>query len=145
MQSRHGQFSGFHFFICILKASMLLTFFSLSGKMFQILGPRNEILSDPWHSVFIGGWWTESSFWGCSVAHSFVQKVLWQFKEKGHSLFYIFQLQGSGDFDCEQKQSYLFPTNDNCLLEYIIGKEHSCSIFILPLLARLWHIHTRDQ
>ena len=47
MQSRHGQFSGFHFFICILKAAMLLAFFNLSGKMFQILGPRNEILSSP--------------------------------------------------------------------------------------------------
>ena len=35
------------FFICILKASMLLAFFSLSGEMFQILRPRGEILSDP--------------------------------------------------------------------------------------------------
>ena len=28
---------------------MLLTFFKLSGKMFQILGPRNEIL--PTHDI----------------------------------------------------------------------------------------------
>ena len=32
-----------------------------------------------------------------------------QVKEIGHSLFYTFQLQGSGDFDCEQKQCHLFP------------------------------------
>ena len=36
----------FIFQIIILKASMLLAFFNLSGKMFQILGARNEILSD---------------------------------------------------------------------------------------------------
>ena len=55
MKSRNGQFSGFHFFVCILKFSMLFTFFSLSGKMFPILGPRNEILSDPWYTVLTGG------------------------------------------------------------------------------------------
>ena len=54
MQSRHGQFSGFHLFISILKASMLLAFFNLSCKMFRILGPRNEILSDPWYTVLVG-------------------------------------------------------------------------------------------
>ena len=104
MQSWHRQFSGFHFFTCVLKASMLLTFFSPSGKMFQILGPRNEIL------IWLEVEWTESSFWGRSVANSFARKVLWQLKEIDHSLFYTFQSQGSGDFDCEQKQSHLFPT-----------------------------------
>ena len=55
MKSWHEQFSGFRFFIYILKASMLLAFFNLSGKTFQVLGPWNKILSDPWYSVLIEG------------------------------------------------------------------------------------------
>ena len=55
MESRHGQFSGFKFFICILKASMVLVFFNLSGKSFKILGPTNEMLSNPWYTVLTGG------------------------------------------------------------------------------------------
>ena len=47
LQSRHGQFSGFHFFISDLNVSRLLAFFNLSGKMFQIVGPKYEMLSDP--------------------------------------------------------------------------------------------------
>ena len=43
------------FFICILKASILLAFFNLSGKMFQILGPMNETLSDSLCTVLIEG------------------------------------------------------------------------------------------
>ena len=35
------------FYFIFHKASMLLAFFNLSGKMFQILGAKNEILSDP--------------------------------------------------------------------------------------------------
>ena len=54
--------------------------------------------------------WTESSFWSRSVTHSFVRKAPWQLKEIGRSLFYTFPLQGSDDFDCEQKQSHLFQT-----------------------------------
>ena len=34
---------------------MLLAFFNLFGKMFQILGPRNEKFFDPWNTVPIGG------------------------------------------------------------------------------------------
>ena len=49
------QTSGFHFFLCILKASMLLACFNLSCKMSQILGPRDEILCNPWYTVLIGG------------------------------------------------------------------------------------------
>ena len=83
---------------------------------------------------------TESYFLGCSVAHSFVQKVLLQLKEIGHSLVYTFQLQGSKDFDREKKQSHLFSnsiSNGDCLSEYVISKQPSCSLFILLLLARL--------
>ena len=29
------------------------------GKIFQILGPRNEILSDPRHTILIGGMLSE--------------------------------------------------------------------------------------
>ena len=36
-------------------------------------------------------------------------------------------------------------SNDDCLSEYIIHKQCSCNLFILPLLARLWHIHTRER
>ena len=46
---------------------------------------------------------TESYFLGCSVAHSFVQNVLLQLKEIGHSLVYTFQLQGAKNFDREKK------------------------------------------
>ena len=42
------------FLVCILKASMFLIFQPI-GKMFQILAFTNEILSDPWYTVFIGG------------------------------------------------------------------------------------------
>ena len=36
-------------------------------------------------------------------------------------------------------------SNDKCLLKYIMSKQRSCSLFILPFLARLWHIHTKGQ
>ena len=66
--------------------------------------PTHDTLS------LLGVWRTESYFLGRSVAHFFIQKVLLQIKEIGHFLFYAFQMQGSEDFDCEQKQSHLFPT-----------------------------------
>ena len=40
-------------------------------------------------------------FLGRSVTHSFVQKVMLQLKEIGHSLFHTFELGGSEDFNCE--------------------------------------------
>lgn len=39
---------------------------------------------------------------------NFIQNVLLQLKDIGHSLFHTFQMQRSGDFDYEQKQSHLF-------------------------------------
>ena len=49
LQSRHAQFSRFHFFISILKGSTYLV------KFFQILDPMNEILFDPLCTVLNGG------------------------------------------------------------------------------------------
>ena len=70
-------------------------------------------------------WWTESYFWGCIVAHSFVQKVLLQLKKIGHSLFYT-----------ETETSFSNRvSNDNCLSEYIVRKQCSCSPFILSFTA----------
>ena len=139
-----GQFSDFHFFICILKASMQWAFFYLSGKMFHILGPRNEILSDLWYTVLIVN--TEF-FWGRSVAHSFAWKVLWQLKEIGHFFLYIsvakiwrFWLWTETESSFSNSVS-----DDDCLSECIIHKQRSYSLFILPLLTRLRHIHTRGQ
>ena len=71
---------------------------------------------------------------------NFIQNVLLQLKDIGHSLFHTFQLQGSEDFKCEQKQPFFSNSvsNDDCLPDYFIRKQRSCcSLFILPLLARL--------
>ena len=45
--------SGFRLYIAVLKAPRLSIFFNLSGKMFQILEPKNETLSPPWYTEFI--------------------------------------------------------------------------------------------
>ena len=41
----HRQFSGCHFLISFLKASNDDSFVNSQGTIFQIFGPRNEILS----------------------------------------------------------------------------------------------------
>ena len=46
-------------------------------------------------------WRIKSYLLGRSIANSFVQKVPLQIWDIGHSLFYTFQLRGSGDFDCQ--------------------------------------------
>ena len=139
MQSPHGQLSGFHYFICILEASMLLAFLNLSCKMFQILGPRNEILSDPWYTVLIGvmvNWElflrSQCRSFLCSkssltiILYTSVARI-WRFR-----------------FWTETVASFSScVSNDDYLSEYIIRNQRSCSLFILPLLARLCHIHTR--
>ena len=133
MQSRHEQFSGFHIFICVLKTSILLTFFSISGKMFQILGPRNEILSDPWYTVPIGGvanWEFFLRSWYCSFLCSKSSVTI-----KGDRLFYILYISVARIwrflFRTETKLSFSNSvSNDDCLSEYIIRKQRSGSLFI---------------
>ena len=88
LQSRYEQFFRIPVFYLRFKVLNLLALFNLSGKMSQIFGPRNKI------------WYTfrpmiHSLYWRYNkhgVTHSFVQKVLLQLKEIGHSLFYTFQL-----------------------------------------------------
>ena len=53
--SLHGQFSGCHFFISFLKASKDVSFLNSFGTIFQIFGPRNEILSVPQKTLFTFG------------------------------------------------------------------------------------------
>ena len=129
MLSRHEKFSGFHFFIWILKVC------------------KKEILSEPWHNALLEVWWTESYFLGLSVASSFVQKVLLELKEIGHSLFCTFQLQGLDDFDCKQKQSHLFPTAFQTMNVswHILFASNVRVIYFFPLLAQLWQIHARGK
>ena len=45
LHSLHGQLSGCHFLISFLKASNDVSFLKSLGKIFETLGPRNEILS----------------------------------------------------------------------------------------------------
>ena len=88
------------------------------------------------------------SLLGRSVAHPFVQKALLQLKETGYSLFYSFELQGSEDFHCKQKKSHIFPTAFQSMKRWYFSKynySQATLVFILPLLARLWCIHTRGQ
>ena len=47
LHSQNGQFSGYHFLITFLKAFNEISFLNSSGTIFQIFGPRNEILSVP--------------------------------------------------------------------------------------------------
>ena len=48
LHNLHGQFSGFHFLIPFLKATALANSFNANGAIFNILGPKHEILSLPW-------------------------------------------------------------------------------------------------
>ena len=139
---------GFQFFICILKVSMLLAFFNLSGNMFQILGPRNEILSYPWYTVLIGRIvnWEFFLRWQCCSFLCSKSSV----SIKGDRSFFILYISVARIWRfrlwTETEPSFSNSvSNDDCLSEYIIRKQRSCSLFILPLLARLWHIHTRRQ
>ena len=50
-----------------------------------------------------------------------------------------------GEHQCQRAISIKLQSNDDSLSKYIIWKQHSCSIFILLLLAQLWPIHTRGQ
>ena len=45
LHSLQGQFTGFHFLICLLKAFTVSNCFNLLGTISQILGPRKEMLS----------------------------------------------------------------------------------------------------
>ena len=148
MKSRRGQFSGFHFFVCILKVSMLFTFFSLSGKMFQILGPRNEILSDPWYTVLTGGIVNWEFFLRSYYCLFLCSKS--SVRIKGDRSFFILYISVARIWRfrlwTETEPSFsISVSNDDCLSEYIIRKQHLSSLFILPLLARLWHDYPRGQ
>ena len=116
--------------------------------MFQILGPRNEILSEPWYTVLIGGI-VNREFFLRSQCYSFICSKS-SVTIKGHRLFFILYISVARIWRfrmwTETEPSFTNRvSNDDCLLEYIIRKQRSCSLFILPLLARLWHIHTRGQ
>ena len=47
VQSWHGEFSSFYFLISDLKISRVIALFNSFGTMFQLLGSRTKILSDP--------------------------------------------------------------------------------------------------
>ena len=55
LHSLHGQFSGFHFLNSLLKALIIVNFFSSRGTMFRIWGLGYEILSIPWKTLWILG------------------------------------------------------------------------------------------
>ena len=131
MQSRHEKFTRFHFFIYILKASMLLTFLNLSGKIFQILGPRNETLSDPWYTVFIGDMvnWALFYYWtGCFSFFCSKSSVTIKVDRSFFILYTPFSAR-TGRFwlwiDTEQSFSNIV-SNDDCLSEYIIRNQRLC-------------------
>ena len=94
-------------------------------------------------------YWTESSFWGRSVAHSLAHSKS-SVTIKGDRSFFILYISVARIWRfrlwTETEPSFSNSvSNDDCLLEYIIRKQRSCSLFILSLLARLWHIHTKGQ
>ena len=136
------------FFIYILKYSMLLAFFNLSGKMFHMLGRRNEILSDPWYSVLIGGMVNREAFLRTYCYSSLCSKS--SVTIKGDSSFFILYISVAKIWRFRlwtetEPTFYKSVSNVDCLSEYIICKQRSCSLFILPLLARLWRIYKRGQ
>ena len=47
LHSLHGQLSGCHFFMCVLKEVASSNSFSVLGTKFHMLGPKLEKLSDP--------------------------------------------------------------------------------------------------
>ena len=114
LQSRHAQFSRFHFFIGILKGSTYLV------KFFQILDPMNEILFDPLCTVLNGVLWTGSYFSRWSVAHSFVQN---------YSIYFT-SVAGIWKFPVwiETEPSFSnSPSNGDCFWGYIISKQCLCT------------------
>ena len=48
LHSLHGQFSGCHFLICVLKELTSSNHFSGLGTKLNILGPKFDKLSEPW-------------------------------------------------------------------------------------------------
>ena len=48
LHSLHGQFSGCHFLICVLKELTSSNSFNVLGTKFHILGPKLDKLSEPW-------------------------------------------------------------------------------------------------
>ena len=48
LHSLHGQFSGCHFLMCVLKELASFNSFSVLGRKFHILGPKLDKLSDLW-------------------------------------------------------------------------------------------------
>ena len=55
MKTDTASISGFQLFIAVLKVPRLTIFVNLYGKMFQILGPRNEMLSVLLYTKFTAG------------------------------------------------------------------------------------------
>ena len=51
----HGQFSGMHFLISPLKEDKDNFCFISAGTILQIFGPKNEMVSKPFHTVFADG------------------------------------------------------------------------------------------
>ena len=126
LQSRHAQFSRFHFCIDILKGSTYLV------KFFQILDPMNERYFSTHDALsLMEVWWTGSYFSGWSVAHSFVQNVFLQWKEKVILYFiYFTSVAGIWKFPVwiETEPSFSnSPSNDDCFWGYIISKQCLCT------------------
>ena len=48
LHSLHGQFSGCHFLICVLKELTSSNSFNVLGTKSHILGPKLDKLSEPW-------------------------------------------------------------------------------------------------
>ena len=53
LHSLHGQFSGSHFLISFLKACNDVSFLNSFETIFQIFGPKNEILSVPQKTLLV--------------------------------------------------------------------------------------------
>ena len=51
----HGQFSGIHFLISSLKEDKDDFCFISAGTIFHIFGPKYEMVSKPFHTVFADG------------------------------------------------------------------------------------------
>ena len=51
----HGQFSGIHFLISLLKEDKYGFCFISSGTIFQIFGPKYEMVFKPFRTVFADG------------------------------------------------------------------------------------------
>ena len=130
MQSRHGLFSSFRFFICVLKVSILLAFFNLSGKMFQILGPRNEILSNPWYTVLIRGIVNWEFFLRSQCCSRLFSKSYMTIK--GDRSFFISYISVARiwRFPLWTETEHSFSSsisNDDCFSEYIFCKQRAYS------------------